>query len=110
MSRRETKNTEPVWRARSGVDTLVESHMSDNSQLLTTRPALYQNSGLGDSGSPFVCQGENNKNYVAGVVSWGVGCGFPNFPNVYTEVSPTHVHHDSASLASLPHVSYDSLS
>ncbi|XP_045132694.1 trypsin-1-like isoform X2 [Portunus trituberculatus] len=41
----------------------------------------------GDSGGPLVCQGENNKNYVAGVVSWGIGCGFPNVPNVYTEVS-----------------------
>ncbi|XP_045132697.1 trypsin-1-like isoform X5 [Portunus trituberculatus] len=41
----------------------------------------------GDSGGPLVCQGENNKNYVAGVVSWGIGCGLPNFPSVYTEVS-----------------------
>ncbi|XP_045132699.1 trypsin-1-like isoform X2 [Portunus trituberculatus] len=41
----------------------------------------------GDSGGPLVCQGVNNKNYVAGVVSWGRGCGLKNIPIVYTEVS-----------------------
>ncbi|MPC24396.1 Trypsin-1 [Portunus trituberculatus] len=39
----------------------------------------------GDSGGPLVCQGVNNKNYVAGVVSWGRGCGLKNIPIVYTE-------------------------
>ncbi|XP_055843699.1 trypsin-like [Episyrphus balteatus] len=36
----------------------------------------------GDSGGPFVC---NNK--LAGVVSWGTGCGLPGYPGVYTNVS-----------------------
>ncbi|XP_030381084.1 trypsin I-P1 [Scaptodrosophila lebanonensis] len=36
----------------------------------------------GDSGSPLHCAGE-----LAGIVSWGIGCGNPGFPGVYTNVS-----------------------
>ncbi|XP_037941633.1 trypsin-2-like [Teleopsis dalmanni] len=36
----------------------------------------------GDSGGPLICGGE-----LAGIVSFGVGCGFPGFPCVYTDVA-----------------------
>ncbi|XP_045605800.1 trypsin-1 [Procambarus clarkii] len=40
----------------------------------------------GDSGGPLACDDLDTR-YLAGIVSWGFGCGRPDFPGVYTKVS-----------------------
>merc|ERR1712050_21066 len=62
---------DPKTHKKTGVDQVVEIGGADSCQ--------------GDSGGPLICK-DQNRAYLAGLVSWGGYCGVANAPGVYASV------------------------
>lgn len=74
----------PVWNQQQCDRSFV--HRIPDTVLCAGAFEGGRDSCQGDSGSPLMVQLPNERWVVVGIVSWGVRCGEPNYPGVYTRV------------------------
>ncbi|GAB0098484.1 venom protease [Sergentomyia squamirostris] len=75
----------PVWKHNDCVDAFT--NRIDSTVMCAGGFDGGRDSCQGDSGSPLMVMLPNNRWVVIGIVSWGVRCGEPSRPGVYTRVS-----------------------
>lgn len=76
--------TLPIWPQEDCENAFV--HRIPASALCAGTSEGGKDSCQGDSGSPLMVQLPNNRWVLVGIVSWGVRCGEPNHPGVYSRV------------------------
>ncbi|KAL9903608.1 venom protease [Glossina fuscipes] len=76
--------TIPVWKLDDCREAMLER--ITEGMLCAGFPEGGQDSCQGDSGGPLLLQLPNRRWVTIGIVSWGVRCGEPNRPGMYTRV------------------------
>ncbi|MBN3306000.1 TMPS9 protease, partial [Amia calva] len=84
-----------AWRLQEVNITVIDSDTCNwqfyngkvtDSMICAGEPTGGKDACQGDSGGPMSCENEEHTFELSGVVSWGVGCGRPDKPGVYTNV------------------------
>ncbi|XP_070533401.1 uncharacterized protein [Ptychodera flava] len=63
----------------------VYGTIEDN--MICAYSATYADTCQGDSGGPLACEMNDGRWYLAGITSWGQGCGRPGIPGVYARIT-----------------------